>query len=282
MTWFVFSLTATVLFGVAMAFYKFPSVKEYSRFATAFWVLFVSFILAVLFFYAHLPTTTDQMLFLALLWGVSFPSIMLLQMYALEHVDTTVLFPLTGTVSMALTVLLGIFVFDDVVSLLQTLGVVLAVIIVFLYSYKGGKPQFARLVVGVGSMIIFVSVFNKVLQKIVADSVNIFAFQIYQYVFASLVTLGILLFVHKRTALQELFSGSFKPGALIGIFSFFGGYSFYLALTEGPFSLITAIHSFYIFATALTAYLLFREEITTRRILLMALAIVAVLLIRLG
>ena len=69
---------------------------------------------------------------------------------------------------------------------------------------------------------------------------------------------------------------------MIGVFGFFGGYAFLTALTKGPFSLITSIHSLYIFITALASYLLFKERLTKKKIILLFLAIVAILLIRLG
>jgi len=282
LSWFPFSILATLLFGVALVFYKYPSAKKYSRFSTAFWSLLVSAVLSLVFFFSYLPLTTNGMLWLAFLWGISFPIIMLLQMYALEHVDTNVLFPVTTTASLVVTVLVGIFAFSEYVTLLQGAGILLAVITVFLFLYKRGKSQFAPLVLGVGSAIIFVSAFNKVLQKIVADNFDIHAFQIYQYLFATFIALLVLFFVHKKDSKKELLSGGFKIGIPIGLFSFFGGYALFIALTKGPFPLITSIHSLYIFATAITAYFLFRESITTRKILLMVLAVVAVLLIRLG
>ena len=282
LSWFPFSLAAVVLFGVSMAFYKFPSVKKYSKFATTFWTLLVSVVLAFIFFFSYLPLTTSGMLWLAFLWGISFPSIMLLQMYALEHVDTNVLFPVTTTASLVVTVLVGIFAFGEYVTLLQGIGISLAVATVFLFLYKGGTLQFASLVLSVGSAIIFVSAFNKVLQKIVADSFDIHAFQIYQYLFATLISAAILFLAHRKNWKQELFSGAIKIGSIIGVFGFLGGYALFIALTKGPFPLVTAIHSLYIFVTALAAYLIFKEELTARKMLLIALAVAAVLLIRLG
>ena len=282
MSWFPFSILATLLFGVAIAFYKYPSARKYSRFSTAFWSLLVSAVLSLIFFFSYLPLTTGGMLWLAFLWGISFPSIMLLQMYALEHVDTNVLFPVTTTTSLVVTVLVGIFAFGESVTLLQSMGIFLAVITVFLFLYKGGRSQFAPLILTVGSAIIFISAFNKVLQKIVADNFDIHAFQIYQYLFATIIAFLILLYVHKRNYKKELLSGGFKIGVPIGLFSFFGGYALFVALTKGPFPLIISIHSLYIFATAITAYFLFKESMTSRKILLMVLAVIAVLLIRLG
>lgn len=282
LSWFPFSILATLLFGVAMALYKLPSAKNHNRFATAFWSLLVPAILASIFFYSYLPLSTPVMMWIALLWGITFTCIMLLQMYALSHVDTNVLFPVTTTASLIITVFVGIFFFNEYTTLLQTLGIILAVVTIFLFLYKGGKLQYSRFLVSIGSGIIFISVLNKVLQKVVADKFDIHAFQIYQYLFAAAFVLLLYLVLYRCEWREHIFSGGLGVGSLIGVFSFFGGYSLYLALTKGPFPLITSVHSLYILITALTAYFLFQEKLTMKKIILLLMAILAVILIRIG
>lgn len=173
LSWFPFSVIATLLFGVAMAFYKLPSAKNHNRFVATFWSLVVPAILAFAFFYSYLPLATPAMMWAALLWGITFTCIVLLQMYALSHIDTNVLFPITTVASLIITVLAGIFFFSEHTTPVQTLGIILAVVSIFLFLYKGGKLQYSRLLIGVGSGIIFISAVNKILQKIVADNFDI-------------------------------------------------------------------------------------------------------------
>jgi drug/metabolite transporter (DMT)-like permease len=281
-SWFPFSLLATLLFGIGMTFYKLPSAKQQNKFVATFWSLLIPTILAVIFFHTYIPLTTPAMLWVAATWGVFFACIVLLQMYALDHVDTNVLFPLTTTASLVITVLIGIFFFNEHVTLLQLLGIVLAIISIFLFLYKGGKLRYSWLLVSIGSGIILLSSFNKVLQKVVARNFDIHAFQIYQYLFASLFSFLVYIIIHRHDWKSHIFSGGMRIGGLIGIFSFFGGFSLYLALERGPFSLITSIHSLYVLITALTAYFLFKEKLTCKKILLLLLAIIAIILIRIG
>jgi drug/metabolite transporter (DMT)-like permease len=280
--WFLFSLAATLLFGVAMALYKLPSAKNHNRFVATFWSLVVPTILSFIFFHSYLSLSTPAMIWTALLWGITFTCIVLLQMYALSHVDTNILFPITTTASLIITVLVVIFFFNEHISVLQTLGFILAAVAIFSFLCKGGKMQYSRLLIGFGSGIIFISVFNKVLQKIITDKFNIRVFQIYQYLFAAIFALLIYLVLHRRDWKTHIFSGGLGIGSLIGVFSFFGGYALYIALVKGPFPLITSIHSLYILITALTAYFLFKEQLTAKKIFLLLLAIVAIVLIRIG
>ncbi len=282
LSWFLFSLAATVLLGVAMAFYKLPSAKNHNRFVATFWSLVIPAVLSFIFFYSYLPLSTPAMMWTALLWGVTFTCIVLLQMYALGHVDTNVLLPITTTTSMVITILVGIFFFQEHVSIVQALGITLAVVTIFSFLYKGGKLQYSRLLISIGLGIILISAFNKILQKIVADSFDIHAFLIYQYLFAAAFSLLIYLVLHRRDWKAHIFSGGLGIGSLIGVFGFFGGYALLVALTRGPFPLITSIHSLYILITALTAYFLFQEKLTTKKVLLLLVAILAVVLIRVG
>src|SRR3990167_6684515 len=151
LTWFPYSLAATLFFGIAMAFYKLPSAKNHNRFVATFWSLVIPVVLAFVFFHSYLPLSTSAMLWTALLWGITFTSIVLLQMYALHHVDTNALFPITGTASLIFTVLIGIFFFGEYISLVQTLGVLLAIVTIFLFLYKGGKLQYSQILISVGS-----------------------------------------------------------------------------------------------------------------------------------
>ncbi|MFH0806178.1 MAG: DMT family transporter [Candidatus Brennerbacteria bacterium] len=282
LSWFPFSVAATLLFGVGMTFYKLPAARNHNRFVATFWSLMIPAALALIFFHSYLPQSTPAMAWTAALWGVSFTCIVLLQMYALSHVDTNVLFPITTVMSLVITVFVGIFFFGEHTTLIQTLGIILATVTIFLFIYKKGKLQYSPLLIGVGSGIVFLSSFNKVLQKIVAEGFDIHAFQIYQYSAAAAFALLIYLAVHRRDWNAHIFSGGFGIGSLIGVFSFFGGYSLYLALTKGSFPLITSIHSLYVLITALTAYFLFHETLTKKKVLLLLMAVVSVIMIRLG
>lgn len=282
LSWFPFSLLAVILFGVAMAFYKLPSAKGINKAATIFWIMFVSFLLSLILFYSFLPLSTQGMLLAAAAWGIAFTLLSLFQMYVLAHIETNVLFPISTTSSLVIAIIAAFTFFQEDISFIQFFGIGLVILSVFLFLYKKGKLQYSMNVLILGSVIIFLSAFNRILQKIVADTFDIHAYQIYQYGFGTLFALLLFLSIHRKNWKLHFSFASLKVGSMIGIVGFFGGYAFLTALTKGPFSLITSIHSLYIFITALTGYLLFKERLTKKKIVLLFLAIVAILLIRLG
>lgn len=280
-SWFPYSLTAVCLFGVSTALYKLPSVKGYSRSSTTFWILLSSFVLAFLFFHQQISGISGKTILLSILWGVGFTTITLLQMYALSHVDTNTLFPITTTLSLVVTVIVGLFMFHDSLSFWQGIGILVAILSVYLFLYKKGKFQYVPLVLLLLSSITFISAFNKIIQKLAADTVDIHAFQFYQYIFGTIFALLVVL-VTKKTSLRKLlFSGSMVWGIINGILGFFGGWALLVALTKGPFTLITTIHSMYIFVTALFGFVVFREKIDRKKWILIGLSVVAVMLMKL-
>jgi len=282
LTWFPFSLIATTCFGIAMAFYKLPSAKNQSKYAVSFWQLFFNLSLSLVFFYKFIPLTNMSTVLYGSAWGLSFLLLSLLQMKALKDIDTNMLFPITTSLSLVATVLFGVFFFKDHISVIQIIGMILVVIAVSLFSYKGKKLQYSKEILILGLGVILLSFLGKIIQKFAANGVDIRTFQIYEYLSAVVFSLMLNVYVHKKEFKQHLFSNSIKSGAIIGVPSFVGGYMLLIALTKGPFSLVTSIHSLYVLITAMTAYFIFKEKLTWRKTVLIIVAIIATILIKIG
>jgi len=264
-----------------MVFYKFPSSKNLNRFNVSFWSLLISFLLSIIFFNTKIETTSTAMLILAALWGASFLALSIIQMYALSHVETNTLFPVTSILSLVLTVALGLTFFKDSITFLQGSGIFLVILTVYFYIFDGIKLKFSNSILGIGLFIVFLSALNKILQKLAADNVNVEAFQIYQYLFGVIFAFACFLYTQKETWRKDIFLGH-KIGSIIGLFSFLGGYLLILALASGPLSLVFSIFALYTLVTAIAGYIFFKENLTKRKIALIFLAIVATLVIRLG
>jgi len=233
-------------------------------------------------FYNFILLTNIATVFYGFLWGLAFLCLVLLQMKALEKVDTNVLYPVTTSISLVVSVLFGTLFFKDNISWLQFLGIILVMIVIYFFSYKGKKLQYSKEILVIGLGIVFLSAFGKIVQKFAADSVDIHALQIYQYLFASFFSFIFYTVFRRSEFKKHIFSGSLVSGLMIGIPSFFGGYMWLLALTKGPFSLIVSIHSLYIIITTVIAYYLFKEKITLKKIFLILFAVIAMILIRIG
>lgn len=276
-------MTATILFGLSTVVHKLPTMRDYSKTLTTFWSIATSFVLSILFFYSYLELTSKATLIIALTWGASFAILRLLQITLLKHMDTNTLFPISTTGSLVLSLLFGFLIFGEKVSLLQGAGILLVILVIFAFSYGKGKITDYWQLISMATLMIIFSAASKILSKVAVDSVDIHSFQIYQYGFGAFFAGLILMGRHVKNGRgSSFFGGGMKVGVALGTFSFFGGYAFLLALVNGPFTLVTSIHSLYILITAITGYYFLKENLTARKIFLIILAILAVLLIRLG
>lgn len=279
-SWFPFSLISVFCLGASVALYRIPSVKGHSQIANTFWLLVGSGILSFVFFFGRLSDFSSQAMIFGGIWGISFAVLTMLQMYALNHVDTNTLFPVSTTASLTITVLSGILIFSESLSFWQGLGVLLAIFSVYSFLYKKGKFQFVSAVIFLLPSIVFISAFSKIIQKLAVDSVNIYSFQVFEYAFGILAAFLIFIFWDRKEFKKELFSGALPWGLLSGVFGFFGGWALIIALTKGPFTLITSVHSMYIFVTASIGYLFFKEDLNRKKLILIIVSVIAVILMR--
>ncbi len=281
-SWFFFSVAATILFGISSAFFKLPSIKNQDRLATVLWILITQTALALLFFLRPATHFTLETVSTGALWGVTFSILTILQMYALTLAETNIVFPVTTTGSLIITIIAGILLFHESPSIVQWLGIFLAIATIFFFLTKGKRLQYSKHALFIGCAIMAVSAFNKLVQKFATNHFDIGAYQIAQYATGIIFITALYLITHRKNWRIHLSVDALKIGSLIGALSFLGGYSILTALTKGPFSLITAIHSTYTFITALVAAFIFKEKLTAKKIGLICLAILAVIIIRLG
>jgi drug/metabolite transporter (DMT)-like permease len=282
LTWFPFSVVALVCFGFSMAFYKLPSTKNQNRYAVSFWQLFISFLISLIVFYKFIPLTNINTVIYGSLWGLAFLCLSLLQMKELKEVDTNMLYPITSSLSLVGSVLFGVIFFKDGISVLQIIGIILVLVVVYLFSYKGKKMQYSNQIIVIGLGILFLSVFSKIIQKFAVNSVNINSLQIFQYFSAALFSIILYFMMHRKEFNKHIFSNSILSGLMIAVPSFIGGAMYLIALKRGPFSLVTSIHSLYIVVVAIVAYFIFKEKLTWYKFILIIIAILAMILIKIG
>lgn len=282
MHWFWLSILDVVILGTYMALLKVPSHKGLSRHAMLIWSFLIPAILSLIFFYKYFPETDARLLLFSFVWAFTFSSATAIQMYALQYIDTSALYPITTTSSLVLVVLVGLALFNAPISIVQWVGVILVVITLFLFLYKKGRIQYTPYILSLALATLVLSAVNKIIVKFISTSYSVEAFQLYSYVFGFLLVVIFHRIFHKRKASVLEMSTTARWGMLLGVLSFLGGYMYYLAIDRGPFSLVIAIHSLYIIVTTCVAAYLFNEKVSKRRFLLIILAIVAIIIIRLG
>ncbi|OGN29319.1 MAG: hypothetical protein A3A33_03835 [Candidatus Yanofskybacteria bacterium RIFCSPLOWO2_01_FULL_49_25] len=283
--WFLYSLVATVSFAVVGVLFKLPAVKNHNIFVASFWSVFAPLPFALIFFYRSLVHTDWTMLWISAVWAFFFVIVRFLYLKAYQYADTNLVTPITSTLGFVGVVLVGVLGFHDYLSSLQMLGIGVAVITILLLIQSHWRAKQAGYLWLLLAVISAASVTYKIFQKIGADSLDIQAFQVYQFAFASLflfILYGIFHASEIKKWPSQLTAGGMFSGSLIGFFSFVGGYAYNLALTKGPFTLINVIHSLYIIGTIFLGVIIFREKLSKSKVLAIGLAVVSAILIRLG
>jgi drug/metabolite transporter (DMT)-like permease len=286
MDWLPYSLVATVLLGISISLWKMPTFRGYSSFHSTFWSNSFSVIFAVLLmilFGQEALTVLSSVSWYGLLWGVLFAINMLLVKILLERVETNTLLPLQSSLGAVLTVIGGLVLFSEKISIIQTIGVIIILVSVFLFSRKKGSIPLDVRSLSLGLGILLASTLSKFVQKLGAVEGSIYHYTVYQYLGAALFAL-VLIFIFERKESHLLFNirRTWKMSATIGALSAFGGLAIVKALSMGPVSGVYAIHPAYVFISALVGAILYKEKLTLPKVILALLTILGVILIKIG
>lgn len=284
MHWLIYSIFATIFLGFSMVFYKLPSYKNYSTFiSTIITNLFSAIFVTIVLWLSTGSVDIGHISWYGLAWGATFCVSMILYKKLLNGRDTGVIFPVVSSIGNAVTVLVGIFVLSEKISMIQTLGILVILFSIYSFQKKDGRVILNKEAFILGFGIIVFSTIQKFIQKLGANHESVEHFMLYQYAGAALFSL-ILTFFFERKSLKELFALKkyLKGAILISLFSVLGGYMIFKALSLAPLSQVYAIHPMYTLVSAILGVWLFKEKMTKRKVLLIFLSILGVVLLRIG
>ena len=269
-----------------MSFYKMPSFKGYSSFFSTFWTNLFSFVF-VLLALAIFSTSSLAGLFsvswYAIVWGIFFAGTMVLQKILLKKVETNSVYPVTSSIGSLVTILVGVVLLSEKVSIIQTLGILVILFSVFLYTRKSGSFPLDKSTVLLSLGIIITSTLSKYVQKLGAVNDSVSHFMLWQYVGAALFGLLISYIFEKGKFKEIMHIGKYWKGSiLISFFSVLGGYTIFKALSLGPLSGVYAIHPAYTFVAGIFGYIFFKEKLTRKKVLLALLSVVGIILLKIG
>lgn len=286
MHWLPYSIAATILLGIAMSFYKLPSFKGYSSFLSTFWTnLFSAFfvLIALVFFGQNYLLELSTISWYAIVWGGLFALNMVLQKILLHRVETNSAYPVTSSMSSVVTVVIGITILSEHISLIQAVGIIIILLSVFLFTRKSGSFPRDKKTILLAVGIVASSVASKYVQKLGAMHDSVAHFMMWQYIGAALFGLAIAYIFEPRkfkdiTHLSKYWAGS----VLIGLFSVAGGYAIFKALAVGPLAGVYAIHPAYTVIAGIFGFIFFKEKITKKKIALALLSVAGIILLKIG
>src|SRR3989339_460564 len=189
MNWLSYSIASTILLGISMSLYKMPSFKGYSSFFSTFWTnLFSAFfvLIALVLFGQSYLSGLSTISWYAIVWGGFFAINMVLQKILLQNVETNSAYPVTSSIGSVVTVLIGITVLSEHVSIIQTAGIAIILLSVFLFTRKTGSFPLDQKTILLSLGIIVSSTASKYIQKLGAVNDSVSHFMLWQYLGAAL------------------------------------------------------------------------------------------------
>ena len=285
LSWFTYAVFAMICFGIGSAIHKMPAARGQNSFVASVWSVVIPFLLGLIFFWRSLAYVSGRLLLISVAWALCFSISRYLYFEIFRHADINFVTPFTAVVQLILTSLVGILFFHDQINLYQGIGILLSIAIAFAFMKKKAGFSYPSIVGWLLFIVTISSMGYKIFQKLGASSFDLEAFLILQFAFSSLFLILLFAIAHRNEVRQwhrHLSGGGAATGMVMGAFSFVGGYAYNAALASGPFSLVNVIYSLYILVGVALGYFLYKEELTRKKIALIVLAVVAIVLIRLG
>ncbi len=283
MDWITYSFASILLLGISMSLYKMPTFNGYSSLHSTFWSnTFSLLIVSICFFVFAQDTSISEVSWYGLAWGVAFALTMAQQKLLLKRMETNTLLPVTSSAGNTFAVLMGIVLFHDKITVIQTIGIFIIILSIFLYSRKNGGLILDANSISLGLGIILSGTVAKLIQKLGALD-NIFHFAVYQFLGAALSSFA-LIYIFEKSSIKDIFKISkiWKVSLIIALSGSVAGYALLKALSLAPFALVIGISPLYVVVTSILGVYLYKEKMTSYKIILMSLAILGVILVKIG
>ena len=293
--WILYATLAMIAGGISMAFLKVPSIFNINTRVYSFLISVISFILGLTLFHDSIFIDYSTMLYAALC-AIFLILTFQKQMEVFKKVDVSTILPFTSLSSHVLVIILGIFFFHDHISVIQSIAIISGILFLIQYKNIHLNTHFNGAMIYMVSSIVLFSTANKFTQKYGAIKVDVYNFTFWLVFFMMIASLFLIIIYERTNFLKKYSLISFiKSNILIfnnkkillytlcaGICSFVANVYLTKALATGPFSLVYTINSLYLLITSFVAWKLFNEKQTGNKILYICIAIVIILLIKLG
>ena len=256
--------------------------------ATTAWTTF-SFmatvtVLSVLFFLSlKEPVSDARMLILtALINSASFVLGTITHIEALKHIPSSVVYPIIR-LNMVVVVLFSILFLHEQVSLHQGLGILLAIAVIFILTRDAEEVKGSIGSVRKGFFLVFVALVSgsvaSISSKFAAVYSNKLGFMALSYFLGTLFSAALIRQSGKE-GIRENHKEAILIGFVMGLVNFAGFYTFLVALSVGPLSIIVSITGMHFVIAVLLSVIVYKEKLNRMRILGICLTMVSILFLR--
>jgi len=282
--WYFFSVAALLLLGAQRFLYKVAAERNCSSpLTTAVFMGTVTLLAGAAFLASDEPVgDLSSLIILALINSASFALATVSHMEALRHLPAGITFPLTR-LSIVVVIVFSIFYFDERLGPFQWAGILTGLSVVAVLAKEAGSRTTPRGNAETGFLFIAICILcgavASISSKLAAVSTSKAGFMALSYLLATFFSLAI----EKKWGAGK--SGTdrreaVKIGIVMGLLNFAGFYAFLTALAAGPLSAIALITGMHFVIAIFLSVLLYGERMTRRRLIGIALTILAIFFIR--
>ncbi len=285
MSWFFLAIVSTFFYGVQNFIFKVAAERRMNSgrvmFSFSATVAFLS--VAAFFLSNQAEKDLNNLLLLSLCNAVAFFIATITKAEALKRIDSSVFFPL-DRLYILIVVGISFVAFDERLSPVQILGVLLAVIAFVMLGHSAGNGRkTSKKKLSSGLILTFASLaassLSVVAVKYASLELNKFAFMAVSYCVNVVLSLAFMNKLEGRSPKGDP-SGAIKLGALIGAFNFVGFYILLKAYSAGPLSIVAVIQSMSFVLSLVLSLIVYREKIGFWRYVSIALSIAAIVLLK--
>ena len=282
-SWYFSALLALLLLGIQRFFYKVAAERKYpTEWVTFSFMATVTLLSAGAYFIQqHREASIGFLLAVALINSISFLVATVSHIEALKYIAANIAYSIIR-LNVAVVAVFSIIYFKERISLLQGLGLVVAIFAMIVLTTQM-RADTATVKRRRGAVFVFTALLGGVAAtisaKFAAMHVDKFAFMALSYLMGMFGSLGINKALSYDKASKKRVA-ALSLGVLMGGFNFAGFYAFLNALEHGPLSLIAVIVGMhFVIAIALSAAI-YHERIKPAGLVGILLTVISIILIR--
>jgi drug/metabolite transporter (DMT)-like permease len=285
-SWFIYSLAAFFLMGIQGFLYKVAAEKRCDTARTTF--IFMATVAVLSFiFWAYLREPMGNLAtltILAIVNSLTFLAATMSFIEALKFVSATTAYSVARLNLVILTIFSFVW-FHDRPSMHQISGIViaLAAMIILTKGMNQGETKQEHFKKGFAFLMIslFTSAIAAISSKYAAMYVGKLSFLAFVYTIAALSSMALFKKPDINAPQRHKAVTTVTVGLAMGILNFFGYYAFLMALSKGPLSLVASITGMHFVVSVLLSILIYREKLTSARVVGFFLTILSIILLSL-
>ena len=283
-SWYFSALLALLLMGIQRFFYKVAAERKYpTEWVTFSFMATVTLLSAGAYFLQqHHEPNIGFLLAVALINSASFLVATVSHIEALKYIPANIAYSIIR-LNVVVVAVFSIFYFKERISLLQSVGLLVAVAAMIVLTTQMGTDTTKAKRRRQGAVFIFLALLGgataSVSSKFAAMHADKLAFMALSYLMGMIGSLGITKALSYDKATKKR-SASLGLGVLMGGFNFAGFYAFLYALERGPLSLIAAIVGMHFVIAIVLSAVVYHEKINPVGLVGILLTVISIILIR--